>query len=111
MKWPTFIAACAALALFGTAAIPASAAGETCAKVRRVAEWDFLYIRSRPDHRSASVGAIDPSTDNRILLNGECLPKGAPDRDAWCPISYFVAENAAITGYVKKYYIALGKCD
>lgn len=93
---------------------PANAAwvaGDTCAKVRRVAEWDFLYIRSRPDYRSSAVGAIDPSTERRIVVNGECLPKGASDKKAWCPVSYFVSEKTAVTGYVKKYYITITDCS
>lgn len=98
-----------ALSIFFLPAV--AAAAERCAKVQHVKDWDFLYIRARPDYRSHAVGAIDPSTTRPILLNGPCIPQGASPRKAWCPVSYQVLKDETITGYVKEYYINIIECN
>ena len=75
-----------------------------CLRVVGVDRWDFLYIRERPDHRSAKVGAIDPESISPIVITGACTPAGAPPRRLWCPIKYYVTKEAIRSGYVKAFY-------
>ena len=75
-----------------------------CLRVVGVDRWDFLYIRERPDHRSAKVGAIDPESISPIVITGACTPVGAPPRRLWCPIKYYVTKEASRSGYVKAFY-------
>jgi hypothetical protein len=75
-----------------------------CLEVVRVERWDFLYIRARPDHRSAKVGAIAPETASPILITGACTPAGAPPKQLWCPIKYYVTKDATRSGFVKAYF-------
>ncbi|WP_031195672.1 hypothetical protein [Mesorhizobium sp. L103C119B0] len=75
-----------------------------CLRVVGVDRWDFLYIRERPDHRSAKVGAIDPESISPIVITAACTPAGAPPRQLWCPIKYYVTKEAIRRGFVKAFY-------
>ena len=75
-----------------------------CLEVIKVDAWDFLYIRTRPDHRSAKAGAIAPETVSPIVVTGACTPRGAPPQRLWCPVAYYVTKNSVRRGYVKAYF-------
>jgi len=75
-----------------------------CLEVVKVDAWDFLYIRTRPDHRSAKAGAISPETVSPIVVTDACLPPGAPPKRLWCPVTYYVTKNSVRKGYVKAYF-------
>ena len=95
------------LVAFVTLALPSQALAfrtGQCLAVVDVDRWDFLYIRARPDHRSAKVGAIDPASSSPIVITGACTPAGAPPRRLWCPIKYYVTKEAIRSGYVKAFY-------
>lgn len=97
----------AALALAAAAiAVPTAHAFErgACLAVTRVERWDFLYIRSRPDHLSEKAGAIAPETMLPIVVTGACTPPGAPPRRLWCPVTYYVTRDATRSGYVKAFF-------
>jgi hypothetical protein len=75
-----------------------------CLELARVDRWDFLYIRARPDYRSAKVGAISPDSASPIVITGRCTPAGAPPKQLWCPVKYYVTKDATRTGFVKAYF-------
>ena len=81
-----------------------------CLEVVKVDAWDFLYIRARPDHRSAKVGAIAPETVSPIVITGACTPPGAPPKRLWCPVTYYVTKNSVRSGYVKAYFTRETPC-
>ena len=81
-----------------------------CLEVVGVDRWDFLYIRARPDHRSAKVGAIAPESDSPIVISGSCTPAGAPPKRLWCPIRYYVTKDEVRSGFVKAYYTSEVPC-
>ncbi len=75
-----------------------------CLAVVGVDRWDFLYIRARPDHRSAKVGAIASESVSPIVVSGPCTPAGAPPKRLWCPVNYYVTKEAIRSGFVKAFY-------
>ena len=81
-----------------------------CLEVIKVDAWDFLYIRTRPDHRSAKAGAIAPETVSPIVVTGACTPPGAPPKRLWCPVTYYVTKNSVRSGYVKAYFTREAPC-
>lgn len=102
---------CAAVALGACLAAPAAmAADPVCYRVTGVRADDFLYIRSRPDHRSMAVGAIAPSTSRQIRLAGQCTPKTTDRRKLWCLVDYHVNNDYVISGYVKMFYLERAGC-
>jgi hypothetical protein len=78
--------------------------------VVKVERWDFLYIRSRPDHRSAKAGAISPETVSPILITGECTPPGAHPKQLWCPVRYYVTKDTTRSGFVKAWFTRPVRC-
>jgi uncharacterized protein YgiM (DUF1202 family) len=81
------VAACAAIMLsLPAATVPAQAQRYDCAhgpdtyRVRGVADWDVLNIRSRPTSSSRIIGEIPP-----YGTGVHCL---GPCRGNWCRISW-----------------------
>jgi len=75
-----------------------------CLKVVNVDPFDVLYIREKPDYRSAKTGAIAPDSESPIVVTGPCTPPGATSRKLWCPITYYVTKDTSRKGYVKMYF-------
>ncbi len=81
-----------------------------CLAVINVEPWDFLYIRSRPDHRSEKVAAIRYDTVNPVVVDGRCTPRTTNLRKLWCPIKYYLSANRLAEGFVKMYFTKPIEC-
>lgn len=88
----------------------AEAADNHCYRVEKVDFWDVLYIRSRPDHRSAAVGAIAPDHNGIVRATGACRPAGVSRRRQWCPVDYFPLPDVRESGFVKAYFVKSAPC-
>lgn len=85
-------------------------ASSACFSVVNVDAWDVLYIRSKPDHRSAAAGAIAPDHTGIIRSTGPCRPLKASSRRQWCPVDYFPLPDVKKSGFVKAYFIRPAAC-
>ena len=82
----------------------------SCLSIANVDQWDFLYIRKNPDHKSSKVGAIAPNTSSPIVVTGRCVPNTKNLKRLWCPIEYFITKSERRNGYIKMYYTVQVQC-